>query len=40
MKANYFPEDDILTLTFSDNEIVRASSIDWNIHASYDAKGF
>ncbi len=35
MKTIYFPEDDILELIFSEKEIVRETSQDWNVNVSY-----
>ena len=37
MKTIYFPEDDILELIFSEKEIVRETSQDWNVNVSYAA---
>jgi len=37
MKTLYYPEDDILELIFSEKEIVRETSQDWNVNVSYAA---
>ena len=37
MKTLYYPEDDILELIFSEKEIVRENSQDWNVNVSYAA---
>ena len=37
MKTLYYPEDDILELVFSEKEIVRETSQDWNVNVSYAA---
>ena len=39
MKTTYYPEDDILKLTFNDHKIVREISQDWNINVSFAEDG-
>lgn len=39
MKTTYYPEDDILKLTFNSNKIVRETTQDWNVNVSYAADG-
>ncbi len=39
MKTLYYPEDDILELIFSDKQITRETSQDWNVNVSYAADG-
>jgi uncharacterized protein YuzE len=39
MKTLYYPQDDILTIRFSDKHIVREVSQDWNVNVSYSEDG-